>query len=217
MKQKLALLIMAGALLAQLSGVNANTTSAEPESASLNADMLTKGQQIASTICVACHGLDGNSTLSANPNIAGMPAQYITKQLENFKNGTRQNPIMLGMVASLAPEQMKAVGLYYFSQKSKTLALAKDKALADKGQKIYRAGIPALQIPACAGCHGGAGAGIPANYPRLSGQWPEYTLAQLKSYANGQRKSVPMNTITSRMREEDMQAVAEYLAGMRSK
>lgn len=191
----------------------ADTSNATPT----KADMMARGQQIVGTVCVACHGLDGMSAISANPNIAGMPEQYIAKQLELFKSGVRNNPIMLGMAANLSPEDMKALGAYFFSQRAKVNAVARDAALAAKGQKIYRAGIPELKVPACAGCHGGTGAGIPAIYPRLAGQWPEYTLAQLKQYTDGTRKNGQMNTITSRMRDGDMLAVAEYVAGMRSR
>jgi cytochrome c553 len=179
--------------------------------------MMARGQQIAGAVCIACHGLDGMSALPANPNIAGMPAQYIAKQLELFKSGARKNPIMQGMAASLAADDMKALGTYYFAQRAKANAVARDAAKAAKGQKIYRAGIPELKVPACAGCHGGAGAGIPAIFPRLAGQWPEYTLDQLKLYAAGTRKNTQMNAITSRMRDGDMQAVAEYIAGMRAR
>jgi cytochrome c553 len=157
------------------------------------------------------------SAVPANPNIAGMPEQYIAKQLEYFKSGARKNPIMQGMSANLAPSDMKALGVYYFAQRAKVNAVARDAALAAKGQKIYRAGIPELKVPACAGCHGGAGAGIPAIFPRLAGQWPEYTFDQLKLYTAGTRKNAQMNAITGRMRDSDMQAVAEYIAGMRTR
>ncbi|MBL8525875.1 MAG: cytochrome c4 [Betaproteobacteria bacterium] len=181
------------------------------------ADIMARGQQIAGAVCVACHGLDGMSAVPANPNIAGMPAQYIAKQLELFKSGARKNAVMQGMAANLTADDMKALGAYYFSQMAKNNAVARDAALATKGQKIYRSGIAELKVPACAGCHGGAGAGIPAAYPRLAGQWPEYTFEELRLYASGARKNVQMNAIASRMRESDMQAVSEYIAGMRSK
>jgi cytochrome c553 len=179
------------------------------------AEVAARGLQIAGAVCIACHGLDGMSAVSANPNIAGMPAQYIAKQLELFKSGARKNPIMLGMAANLSPDDMTALGIYYFAQRAKPNAAARNKDLAEKGQKIYRAGIPSLKVPACAGCHGGAGAGIPAIYPRLAGQWPEYTLQALKQFSSGERKNVQMQAIASRMREQDMQAVVEYMAGMR--
>ena len=181
------------------------------------ADVMARGQQLASTVCVACHGLDGMSAVSSNPNIAGMPEQYIAKQLELFKTGSRKNPIMQGMAANLSAGDMKALGVYYFSQVPKANAVARDAKLADKGQKIFRAGIAELKVPACAGCHGGAGAGIPATYPRLAGQWPEYTLAALRAYANTSRVNTQMNAIASRLRDADMEAVAEYVAGMRAR
>ena len=186
-----------------------------PNAAPSKAEVAARGQQIAGAVCVACHGLDGMSAIPANPNLAGMPEQYIAKQLELFKSGNRKSPVMQGMAANLSMDDMSALGTYYFAQRAKTKAVARDAALARKGQKIYRAGIPELKVPACAGCHGGAGAGIPAIYPRLAGQWPDYTLDQLKLYAAGNRKNAQMNAITGRMRDDDMLAVAEYIAGMR--
>jgi cytochrome c553 len=191
-------------------------TAATPAAPS-NADLLKLGQQSASAVCVACHGLDGMSAVAANPNIAGMPAQYIAKQLALFKSGERKNATMQGMTANLSPEQMKGLGLYYFSQRAKPNAVARDKKLAEAGQKIYRAGIASAKVPACAGCHGGAGAGIPALYPRLAGQWPEYTFAALKDFASGDRKNAQMHAIASRMQEKDWKAAAEYIAGMRAR
>ena len=198
----------------------ANTEPAEAgpvNAAPGKADIAARGQQIAGAVCVACHGLDGMSAVSANPNIAGMPAQYIVKQLEHFQSGTRKNATMQGMAANLSADDMKALGQYYFAQKTKPNAAAHEKTLAEAGQKIYRAGISELKVPACAGCHGGAGAGIPAIYPRLAGQWQEYTLGSLKNFSSGERKNAQMQAIAGRMQEKDMQAVAEYIAGMRSR
>lgn len=212
----LAGLLSLGAIMAHAAADAAKATDAVKQAPS-KADMMARGQQIASTVCVACHGLDGMSAVPANPNIAGMPEQYIAKQLELFKSGGRASPIMQGMTASLSADDMKALGVYYFSQRAKTNAVARDAALAARGQKIFRGGIPELKVPACAGCHGAAGAGIPAAYPRLAGQWPDYMLDQLKLYAAGTRKNAQMNAITYRMRVTDMQAVAEYMAGMRAR
>jgi cytochrome c553 len=203
-----------------MSCAHANTepTKAEPAKATpTKAEIAARGQQIAGAVCVACHGLDGMSPVPSNPNIAGMPEQYIAKQLELFKSGKRQNAIMQGMVANLSDGDMKALGRYYFLQKAKNNAQAQDKSLAEAGQKIYRAGIPELKVPACSGCHGGAGAGIPAIYPRLAGQWQDYTLASLKNFSLGERKNAQMQSIAGRMREKDMQAVADYIAGMRTR
>ncbi len=179
-------------------------------------EKLERGKQIASTVCVACHGLEGFSPIPANPNLAGMPAEYIAKQLELFKSGKRANSIMMGMSTNLSHDDMNAVGAYYFAQRGNTGAIARDEKLAKRGQQIYRIGIADAKVPACAGCHGAAGAGIPSIYPRLAGQWSEYTLAQLKAYASGERKNTQMNAIAARLKDSDLQAVAEYLAGMRS-
>ncbi len=181
------------------------------------AAVLARGQQIVGGVCVACHGLNGMSPVSANPNLAGMPSQYIAKQLEHFKSGTRKNAIMQGMAAGLTPSDMSALGEYYFSQKPSSNAVARNKSLAERGQKIYRAGITEAKVPACAGCHGGAGAGIPATYPRVAGQWPEYSYLQLKNYASGERRHAIMGAIASRLSDLDMQALSEYLAGMRNR
>jgi cytochrome c553 len=178
-------------------------------------EVLARGQQIAGAVCVACHGLDGNSPLPANPMIAGHPQQYIAAQLALYKEGKRKNATMQGMAANLTPDDMRALGLYYSIQKAAPKGVARDKDLADKGQKIYRAGIAQSKVPSCAGCHGGAGAGIPALYPRVAGQYPDYLLEQLQRYATGDRKNIQMQAIASRMREGEMQAVAEYMAGMR--
>ena len=175
---------------------------------------LARGQQLATTVCAACHGANGVSTAPANPNLAAQGASYIAAQLAAFKSGARQNPIMQGMAASLSPEDMIAVGAYYQSQKP-VEGFAKDKALAERGQKIWRGGIKSLGVPACAGCHGAAGAGIPAQYPRLAGQQSELSLGWLKAYATGTRANAVMGPVASKLNENDMKALSEYIAGLR--
>ena len=184
---------------------------------------LAKGQQIIATVCAACHGPDGNSALPANPRLAGMPAQYITQQLTNFKSGVRANPIMLGMSSMLQPEDMKAVGIIFSRQKPAGLE-AKDPSLLKAGQQLYRGGDAKHGIPACAGCHLPDGSGMPAKYPRLAGQFPEYQFAQLQAFKTGARgadkegKDINgriMAAIAARMSDEQMKAVAEYTSGLR--
>jgi cytochrome c553 len=89
---------------------------------------LAHAKQIVDTVCGACHGVDGNSAASANPNLAGQGATYITRQLQQFKSGVRTNPVMTAMAASLAPNDMVALGIYYSQQKPKG-GTAKDPAL----------------------------------------------------------------------------------------
>jgi cbb3-type cytochrome c oxidase subunit III len=183
---------------------------------------LAKGQQIASQVCAACHGADGNATAGpANPKLAGQHADYLYKQLVNFvpkqgaKEAERANAIMMAFAAQLSDEDKRNVAAFYASQPKKPSA-AKSKELVELGQTIYRAGIPGKQVPSCAGCHGPAGAGIPAQYPRLSGQWAEYTESQLVQFRGGQRKnSAQMTAIASRLSDAEIKAVSDYIAGLR--
>lgn len=181
-----------------------------------------KGQVIATQVCVACHSADGNSVAPVNPKIAGQFPEYLHKQLVNFKaqggkKAERENPIMAGMVANLSPDDMANLAAYFAGQKLKPSA-AKDKALAAAGQKLWRGGNAATGVPACAGCHGPDGSGIPAQYPRVAGQFSEYIEAQLKAFQSGQRANDlngMMRGVAARMTEKEMKAVAEYAAGLR--
>jgi cytochrome c553 len=181
-----------------------------------------KAQSIASQVCAACHAGDGNSTAPANPKIAGQGAEYLHKQLADFKpqkgkKPARESPIMMGMVANLSDADMKGLAAYYAGQQLKPAA-AGDKNLAAQGQKLWRGGNAASGVPACAGCHGPAGAGIPAQYPRVAGQYAEYIAAQLKAFKEGTRANDPngmMRGVTARMTDAEIRAVAEYAAGLR--
>ena len=181
-----------------------------------------KGQQIASQVCAGCHNADGNSTIPANPILAGQHAEYITKQLINYKArdntpAERNSPVMAAMVAPLSPDDMKNLGAYYTSQNPKP-GVAKDKKLAEQGEKIYRGGNIESGVPACAGCHSPNGVGIPPFYPRLAGQHAEYTVAQLRAFRTEQRANdvnSVMRGIVTRMSEKEIQAVAEFISGLR--
>lgn len=180
-----------------------------------------KGQQVAAQICAACHNPDGNSAVAANPKLAGQHADYLFKQLKNFKAdgakpAERSNPVMAGMVAALTEQDMKNVAAFYASQTQKG-EQAKVQAV-EAAQKLYRAGDAARGLPACAACHGPAGAGIPAQYPRIGGQFSEYTEAQLKAFRDGSRANDPnrmMRAVAARMSDAEIKAVADYVAGLR--
>ncbi len=176
---------------------------------------------IVTQVCAGCHGLDGNSTAPANPKLAGQSQQYLLRQLLSFrvKDGggaaDRQSQLMAGFAMMLTPEMMSEVTAYYASQKLQPAA-AKNKDLAILGQKIYRAGIAAKNIPACSGCHGPSGAGIPVQYPRLGGQFGEYVAAQLVAFRQGTRNnSAQMSAIAARMSDAEISAIADYIAGLR--
>jgi len=175
---------------------------------------LERGKQIATTVCAACHGPDGNSPAAANPILAGQHGDYIAAQLAAFKSGARPSPIMQGMAAGLSADDMRSLGAYFEQQKPVGMN-ARDKALVQRGQQIWRGGIKSAGVPACAGCHGAAGRGIPAQFPRLAGQYPDLTVGWLKAYASGGRPHPVMTAIASKLSENDMRAVAEYSAGLR--
>ena len=177
-----------------------------------------QAQQIVTKVCAACHATDGNSTSPANPVLAGQHADYIAKQLADYKGNTeRKNPVMLGMSSSLSTQDMKNLGAYFEAQKPKTRA-AKDPALVKLGQQIYRGGIMAKGVAACTSCHGPNGAGIPAQFPRLASQYPEYIAAQLQGFRAGERANDPnrmMRAVAAKLSDPDIKAVSEYIAGLR--
>lgn len=176
-----------------------------------------QAQKIVTTVCAACHATDGNSASPVNPVLAGQHADYIAKQLANFKSGERKNPVMLGMAATLSPQDMKNLGAYFEGQKPKTRA-ARDPDLVKLGQQIYRGGVMAKGVAACASCHGPSGAGIPAQYPRVAGQYSEYMLAQLQAFRTGERGNDPnqmMRAIAAKLSDQEIKAVSEYMAGLR--
>ena len=183
---------------------------------------LAKAKQTVDTLCAACHGADGNSALSANPKIAGQIPEYLYKQLHDFKgwNGNapvRPDPVMTAMVAGLEEADMKALAQYFSTQKLQPEA-AKNAETIAMGQKIWRAGIAEKGVPACAACHGPTGSGMPAQYPRLAGQFAEYTEAQLKKFREGDRANDPaqmMRAIALKMTDREIKAVADYAAGLR--
>ena len=176
---------------------------------------LAKGSASYGPVCAACHAADGNSTIAENPKLAGQHPEYLAKQLSEFKAGKRDNAIMKGMSAGLSDADMTNISAWLATQKPKT-GTAKDKDLVTLGERIYRGGIANRQIAACAGCHSPNGAGIPAQYPRLSGQHAVYTVAQLKAFRDGVRKnSVQMAQVAQQMSDREMAAVADYIAGLR--
>jgi cytochrome c553 len=176
---------------------------------------LAKGEAIATQVCVACHSVDGSRGLSANPILQGQHPEYLVKQLTEFKSGLRNNAIMKGFASTLSPEDMKNVSAFYASKTAKPgFATSKDSLAL--GERIYRGGIADRQIAACAGCHSPNGAGIPVQYPRLSGQHGEYSASQLTAFRSGLRmNSLQMAGVAAKMNDQEIKAVSDYLAGLR--
>ena len=180
-----------------------------------------KGREIAMTVCIACHGPDGNSPTAANPKLAGQHAGYLFKQMKNFKAGPdgkseRVNAIMNGMIAPYSETQMKDLAAYFSSQKQAG-GEAKSRETLELGKKLYRAGDAGKGLPACAACHGPTGAGLPVQFPRIAGQFQEYTEAQLKAFRNSERANDPnnmMQMVAIKMTDAEIRAVADYIAGL---
>lgn len=176
---------------------------------------LAKGEASFTAVCSACHGADGNSSIPVNPKLAQQHPQYLIKQLQEFKSGKRKNAIMSGMAATLSEDDMRNVAFWLASKPEKP-GFAKDKELVTMGEHIYRGGIADRHVPACAGCHSPNGAGIPYQYPRLSGQHADYSVAQLTAFRDGVRlNSLPMSQIAAKLNDREIKAVADYIAGLR--
>ena len=176
---------------------------------------LVKGEASFTAVCAACHGADGNSGTPAYPKLSQQHPEYLAKQLQEYKAGTRKNAIMQGMAAGLSEQDMKNIAYWAISKKAKP-GFAKEKDLVALGERIYRGGVADRQIPACAGCHSPNGAGIPAQYPRLSGQHAEYTAAQLTYFRDGVRQnSLQMSQVAAKLNDREIRALADYIAGLR--
>ncbi len=205
--------------LATLTFASGIAFAAEPSPPKADA---AKGQAVAQQVCAACHGADGNGTAPANPKLAGQIPEYLHKQLANFKAAPGKQPerpsaIMTSFANPLSPEDMRNLAEYYATQKLIPAQAAKS-ASVELGRNIYRAGIAGKDVPACAGCHGANGAGVPVQYPRLAGQYAEYTEAQMKIWRSAERANDPnnmMRTIAAKMSDAEIKAVSNYIAGLR--
>lgn len=176
---------------------------------------LAKGAALYGQVCVACHAADGNSNTPVNPKLAQQHPEYLAKQLQEFKSGKRENAVMLGFATALSSDDMRNIAFWLASQKA-TTGVATNKDLVSLGERIYRGGIPDRQIAACTSCHTPNGAGIPAQYPRLSGQHAEYTASQLVAFRDGVRKNnAQMTGVAAKMNDREIKAVSDYIAGLR--
>ena len=196
------------------------TTAAQAQDKAAAQPDMAKAKQTAEQVCGACHGTDGNSQIPANPKLAGQHAEYLYKQLTNFKSeggkpAERANAVMGGMVAALSADDMKGLAAYFAGQKLNPEA-AKNKASIELGQRLWRAGDLKRGIPACAACHGPAGNGMPSQYPRVGSQFGSYIEAQMLAFKKGERANNPIMTdIAKRMSDNDIKTVSNYISGLR--
>ena len=210
----LASMLIAAALAAPaLPAFSAGETPAAPPKAAK--PDLVKGEASFTAVCAACHGADGNSAIAANPKLSQQHPEYLIKQLQEFKSGKRNDPVMKGFASALSDDDMKNIA-YWVTGKTAKPGFAKDKELVSLGERIYRGGIAERNIAACAGCHSPNGSGIPAQYPRLSGQHADYTAKQLVEFRDGKRgNSIQMTQVAAKLNDKEIKAVSDYIAGLR--
>ncbi len=166
-------------------------------------------------MCIGCHGATGNSASGAFPSLAGQHASYLAEQLQDYRDGSRENATMQGMAAGLSDEDIDNLAAFYAAQ---TLTPKAAGAAHAEGELIYRGGITEAGVASCTGCHGPGGEGNPgAKFPSLAGQYADYTVAQLKAFRSGGRNNDDnkmMRNIAQRMTDDEMQAVADFLQGL---
>ena len=205
----------ASAAAAPVADVAPANAAAKPAAAAPAKPDLAKAEAAYGAVCVACHGVDGNSAIAVNPKLAQQHPEYLIKQLQEFKSGKRNNAIMKGFAATMSDDDMRNLAYWATAKKAKS-GFAKDKELVALGERIYRGGIAERQVPACAGCHSPNGAGLPSQFPRLSGQHADYTAVQLTGFRDGVRKnSLQMTQVAAKLNDREIKAVADYIAGLR--
>jgi len=167
-------------------------------------------------VCASCHGAEGNSLVGNFPNIAGQGEKYLLKQLNDIQSGRRMIPEMMGLLDAMSESDLAAIAGHYAGKPAATGVA--DAALVELGEKIYRAGNPESGVAACTACHGPAGEGVgSAAFPALAGQHAQYTESTLQKFYKGERNNDPnamMRTIASKMKENEMKAVASYIQGL---
>jgi len=174
-----------------------------------------KAGEAKAQVCAACHGADGNSTTPMNPKLAGQVPGYNAAQLANFRSGARENAMMLGMAQPLSEDDMQNLDAYFASQTMTPGAVREDQLeMAKAGERVYRGGYRPLQVPACMGCHGPAGKGIPTQFPRVAGQYAQYLEAQLLAFKSGVRANEIMGPIAFRLSEQQIKELALYMQAL---
>lgn len=169
-----------------------------------------------SATCAACHGADGNASLTMYPKIAGQHAEYLYKQLQEFKSGVRPDPVMAGMAAALSEQDMKDLAAYFSSQTMSAGSTPEDVVAA--GELLYRGGDMERGIPACIACHGPRGVGHSlAGFPKISFQHPDYIKSQLEKFRSGDRANDMngmMGDIAVKLTDKDIEILSKYISGL---
>jgi cytochrome c553 len=173
---------------------------------------LKRADEIVTERCSLCHGKGGESASAVYPRLAGQHAEYIARQLADFKSGKRKSETMKPQAEPLTSEEMAALGAYFEKRKA-SARRAQDGELLAVGKYIFEHGNRFSGLPACASCHGPKGLGAP-QLPRLAGQHPRYVEDQLRQFNKRERTNdnAVMHTVASKLTELETHAVAEYAA-----
>jgi cytochrome c553 len=169
--------------------------------------------------CASCHGVAGEGNLNT-PRLAGQPAAYLFKQLQDFASGLRHNESMAFVARALSEDDMAKVAHYYANIDLRTTEAPTLGGDLERGRVLAEKGDWNTDVPACFACHGMAGEGVAPGFPALAGQKPDYIFAQLAAWHAGERKNSPqklMDGIAQRMSPEDMRAVSDYLGSLPSR
>lgn len=166
--------------------------------------------------CFSCHTPEAGRGAPTNPLLKGQHAEYLVKQLEDFKADKRKSAVMNAYAKKLSSEDIRNVAAFFASKAPEDGVATASKTVVGLGEKIYRGGIADRAVPACAACHGAVGAGIPSQYPRVRGQHASYTQAQLLAFRDGVRgNNAVMTGVVAKMNDSEIKAVSEYIAGLR--
>ena len=174
-----------------------------------------RGKQVATTVCASCHAVDGNSGIATYPRLAGQNAFYIEQNAKLIRDGKRTTgnaKEMRDQMGAVSDQDLKDAALYFSKQYPKA-GEVNPKISPELGAKIFRGGIAERKVPACMSCHGPNGAGMPNEYPRISGQHAGYVETELKAYRDGVRKNAKMEKVAKMLTAEEMKAVANFIQG----
>jgi len=204
-----------------------DTSASAPTAAAGSVDIVTstaakaiyagdvKAGQNKSAMCASCHGADGNSPIAMYPKLAGQSANYIAKQLADFKSGDRVDPVMAGMVAALSEQDMNDLAAY-FAVQTPTAGQAEG---SDIGHKLYFGGDAKKGITACVACHGVKGKGMAqAGFPGLAGQNADYLKKQIASFREGSRgndRNNMMRNIAIKLSDSDIEELVNYMSSLK--
>jgi cytochrome c553 len=168
-------------------------------------------------LCASCHGVNGTSaTTPDTPFLAGLQTSYFVRQMADFKSGKRKSAVMQGIVSGIDEKDFLEYANYFREQKPPAPGKG-DPKLIGQGKEIYFEGIVGSAVPACSSCHNEDGTGT-NRYPRLAGQNPVYTIAQMLAYKNGARNNDDrglMRAVAQRMTEAEIRAVSEFIVTMK--